>query len=199
VLGGALGQWPLGKLSDRVDRRYVIVGSTAAVTVVSLWLFWLPRDDAPLIFALGALWGALAFPTYTLGVAFANDQAEAGDFVEISSGLLVLFAIGGIAGPILASTAMGSLGATALFLYFALVYASLGSFILLRIPLVRRPGEDDRILFAEALQATQTVSQVFDLETQIGLVEAAEDADAQGEGEDAAGTADTTAPVENRS
>ena len=104
VLGGALGQWPLGWWSDRVDRRYVQVWVCFAVVFMelALWKF-APQLGESTILVLGFLWGALAFPLYSISVAQANDRALPGTFVMISSGLLLMYGAGAIIGPVLAS------------------------------------------------------------------------------------------------
>src|SRR3546814_9071509 len=72
ILGGVALQWPLGRLSDRYDRRRVIIACFAATLAVSIALAMAPTRTLPL--GLGALFGGLSFALYPLCVALANDR-----------------------------------------------------------------------------------------------------------------------------
>jgi MFS family permease len=162
VLGGALGQWPLGLWSDRVDRRWVIAfAATIGLLVgMSTWIFFQGLSPGGLI-GMGAAWGAVAFPLYAVSVAHTNDQARPGEYVMISSGLLLMYGIGAIAGPFLASLAMQVGGGGGLFLYTAGVHALLLSYIAVRF-VKRTPKREEHRKFVDALAATQTASQIYE-------------------------------------
>ena len=134
VLGGAAGQWPLGLWSDRVDRRWVIVFAALVGTVIGLALWWAgPAVTPAMLLALSAAWGATAFPLYSVSAAHANDYARANEFVMISSGLLLMYGIGAIVGPFLASLAMEWIDAGGLYLFTALTHVLLAGYIVFRI------------------------------------------------------------------
>jgi MFS family permease len=165
VLGGAFFQWPLGWWSDRVDRRYVLVAICFAVVVVelALWAF-APHLGDEAILVLGFSWGALAFPLYSVSVAQANDRALPGTFVMISSGLLLMYGVGAIIGPVLASIFMTVLEAGGLFLFATLAHVGLGAFVM------ARKGKEDEVKatahtdFSDALTSALTASQVYEEE-----------------------------------
>ncbi|MGK2924196.1 MAG: MFS transporter [Lysobacterales bacterium] len=163
VLGGALGQWPLGLWSDRVDRRWVIgVAALAALLVgAAIWLAFAVMPTFVLM-ALGAAWGAVAFPLYSVSVAHTNDHAKAGEYVMVSSGLLLMYGIGAIIGPFLASMAMLLAGSGGLFLYSALIHLLLLSYIALRIARRLPASETEHGKFVDALATTQTASQIYE-------------------------------------
>ncbi|SDB45098.1 MFS transporter [Bauldia litoralis] len=106
VLGGALVQYPLGRLSDRMDRRRVLVAVAAAAIVVALVLVVLQPRAPMLVIGLLILFGATIYPMYGIAVAHANDFAAPDDFVKIAGGLLLLLGLGSMIGPILAAQAM---------------------------------------------------------------------------------------------
>ena len=81
---------------------------------------------------LGAAWGAVAFPLYAVAVAHANDYAEPEDYVMVSSGLLLMYGIGAIIGPFVASIFMSSVGAVGLFAFATIVHRPLHQRIALR-------------------------------------------------------------------
>jgi MFS family permease len=163
VLGGALGQWPLGLWSDRVDRRWVIgfAALTALLVGAAIWLVFEVMSPL-LLMLLGAGWGAVAFPLYAVSVAHTNDHAKAGEYVMVSSGLLLMYGIGAIVGPFLASVAMHLVGSAGLFLYSALVHLLLIGYIATRFAKRKPAPEEEHRRFVDALAATQTASQVYE-------------------------------------
>jgi MFS family permease len=140
LIGGALVQLPLGRLSDRIDRRQVIAMSCSFAMIFGLALAALGdgHDGAPVLglgwftdslhpavlIAMVALYGGFAYPLYGLCVAHTNDFVSREEFIEASSGLLLTWGIGASIGPLLAALAMGQIGLGGLFLYTALVHSS---------------------------------------------------------------------------
>ncbi|MCP5411471.1 MAG: MFS transporter [Alphaproteobacteria bacterium] len=119
ILGGVALQWPLGRLSDRYDRRKVIVLSIAATMAVSLGLAFVPANG-PLLMGLGALFGGLSFALYPLCVAHSNDRLLASDRVAASGRLVLLYSVGAALGPLGAASMMTLSSASGLFLFIAL-------------------------------------------------------------------------------
>lgn len=163
VLGGAAGQFPLGHLSDRVDRRYVLLGVsiTGAAVSLALWI-WSASLSWPLLLMMGFAWGVCAFPLYSVSVAHANDRAEPQRFVMISSVLLLMYGIGAIAGPFIASGFMSFAGASALYLFTGLTHMLFALYLafggLRRKPVAREDvGE-----FDDALASALTASRVYE-------------------------------------
>jgi MFS family permease len=163
VLGGAVGQWPLGLWSDRVDRRWVIAFSAVTAMLVGTTIWVAFKVMSPLVLMLlGACWGAVAFPVYAVSVAHTNDHARAGEYVMISSGLLLMYGIGAIVGPFFASVAMHLLGSGGLFLYTALIHLLLICYIAMRFARRKPAPEEEHRRFVDALATTQTASQVYE-------------------------------------
>jgi len=169
VFGGALGQWPLGWLSDQVDRR-IVLGGISLVGVIIGAIMWLmaPELSSTGLITLAALWGAVAFPVYSISVAHANDRAEAGDFVMVSAGLLLMYGIGAIIGPFIASTMMSFASAGSLFLFTGMVHLLLAIYVLTRRLIKPQPAEVDQTSFSDALASTQTRSQIYEDELERG-------------------------------
>lgn len=166
VIGGAIGQWPLGLLSDAVGRRKVLIAVSLAGGVVGLLLFLaVPVLNFTTANILAAFWGALAFPLYTIAVAYANDFAEAGEYVVLSGGLLLMYGIGATIGPFAASALMTLQGAGSLFLFTTLVHVALVAYVIIRF-LRRHTQATQQINFSDALSATQTASRVFEEDIQ---------------------------------
>jgi len=167
VLGGAAAQWPLGFLSDRFGRRRTLVATAATGAVVAgLILMFVDELGFVGINALGAAWGFFAFPMYAIAVAHANDYAEVDDYVMVSSGLLLMFGVGAIVGPFMASAAIELTNAAGLYLLTMLVHVSLASYVLLRIFHRSSSPAEHHIAFSDALATAHTASQVYEEEIQ---------------------------------
>lgn len=133
VLGGAIGQWPLGLLSDRMDRRKVIVGICAVAAVGAVALAVMSRMAPAYILWGGLGFGLFAFPLYAVCVAHANDYVDPAEFVEASGSLLLVNAAGSIVGPLVAAVAMGVAGPAGLFGTITLVFVIMAGFALYRM------------------------------------------------------------------
>lgn len=123
IIGGAITQWPLGMLSDKIDRRIVIllVAGLAMLSGISLYVI---ADIAPAYMLVCACaFGGFAIPLFGLAMAHANDYAKPENSVSLNSGLLFLYGVGAMAGPVLVSGVMAILGTQGLFAYTALMHA----------------------------------------------------------------------------
>lgn len=133
VIGGASVQYPLGLLSDRMDRRYVMIGLSVGTIVMGALLTGFLTWGDRAILVLAFLFGAVILPGYTIATAHVFDHAQSEGYVEISASLLLVFGIGSVVGPIPASAAMQMLQPAALFGYMALVHAALIGFLVYRL------------------------------------------------------------------
>ncbi len=160
VVGGAVSQWPIGRLSDRLDRRWVLVAACVAAGLVGLGLSAAGTADTRMMIGIGFLFGAFAFPVYTLCVAHTNDHVDPDKYVQTAGTLLLLYGLGAAAGPLIASFVIEVIGVRVLFAYVAVIYAVTTAFTLYRM--MRRPPmrEEEQISFADALRMAKTVSSV---------------------------------------
>ncbi len=157
IAGGAVVQWPLGRLSDRMDRRWIIAAACFAASACGIaigFLGWLIAGIPALFFALVFVLGASMLPLYSLSIAHANDRLPRSEFVEISAGLLMLSAGASIPGPLLASLAISTAGPSSLFLYTAVAHAGLAFFAFTRMKLREPPFAETRELFAASPQGS---------------------------------------------
>ncbi|MCB9928590.1 MAG: MFS transporter [Alphaproteobacteria bacterium] len=127
ILGGMAMQWPLGWLSDRVDRRAVLIGVFGLVALVSATLAassWLPFVlPFSAWLGLAAAFGGTAFCVNALCVSHVNDLMGDGDRISVSAGLLLLFGAGAIVSPVLAGFTMAEFGPGGMFGQIAVVAA----------------------------------------------------------------------------
>ncbi len=197
LVGGALAQLPIGRLSDRTDRRKVLVAVCllAATTGGLLALLGDARQSGQLLgtganlatvsplalIALVTLFGAAIYSQYSLCVAHTNDFVSREEFVEASSGLLLTWAIGASIGPLLGAFAMDGLGVGGLFLYTAVAHAGFALFIMYRISqrAAVPPAERDRYVAAGRPSRTTPVAVELDPRAPARIDEPATDAQAQ--------------------
>lgn len=132
VFGSALGVYPAGFLSDRIDRRFIIAIAMAAGALLETAL-WSLNAPGGLVIGLGVAVGFTTFTLYTLATSFANDRAEASDLVTVSAGLLFLYCIGAIVAPAAASLTMRWFGPSALFAQNAVLHLAIAGFALWRL------------------------------------------------------------------
>lgn len=166
IFGGALSQWPLGALSDRMDRRFVIVGLGALAAVISVLVPTIAAGGEGGLMIAGALFGAAAVPSFGLVIAHGNDHAEEGGHVAVNAGLLLLYGGAAALGPVIASQVMDLFGSNALFLWIAGIYAALAVFGVLR--LVQRAAPDGREDYVPMLR---TQPGVFELDPRVDPTE----------------------------
>jgi MFS family permease len=160
ILGGVALQWPLGWLSDRFDRRAVILGAFAGTTAVAFAIALLGAPGTPLL-VLGALFGGLSFALYPLCVAHTNDRLTAAQRVGASGGLVLVYSVGAAAGPLAGAATMSAMGSAGLFVLIAACAAVAVAFGLWR--LAARPSlPGDQQQAYQVLPRTTPMSAALD-------------------------------------
>lgn len=140
VVGGALMQWPIGRLSDTHDRRLVLAGVMVLSAIASLLTATLPIGVGGLL-VMAFILGTVVLTGYSIAAAHAYDRAEKADYVEMATGVLLANGVGAVFGPLIASFAMESWGDGYLFVFMATVELLLVAFIALRSRI--RPTQPD--------------------------------------------------------
>ena len=133
IIGGALLQYPLGNMSDKLGRRKTVLVATAGAMASALFLAQ-QQSGAVLNVYIGILvFGAFALPLYSLAAAHANDRAGSGQYVLVSAGLTFFFSLGAVIGPYSASLVIQFFGPSAFFTYTCIVHGSLALVVLVRL------------------------------------------------------------------
>jgi MFS family permease len=141
ILGGALAQWPVGRMSDFMDRRYVIAICATIAAVAGLILANpSPFVDTAHVWMLlgGALYGATAFPIGSLTNAHLNDHARREEMAEVAATNLFVYGAAASLGPVIAAAVIHLAGMSAIFFYTALVHSVFVTFVIYRV--TRRPS-----------------------------------------------------------
>ncbi len=133
ILGGALLQWPIGKLSDHVDRRSILGITTTAAAILAFLLYLYSGHSPLLLYGNYFLFGGFAFSLYSLSVAHVNDLLQPEQALDASQSLLQLYGIGAVLGPIVAGITMEHYGPHSLLLLYSVAFLAVGLFTLHRI------------------------------------------------------------------
>ena len=110
TLGGFLLAWPLGTLSDRLDRRIVVIAAAiAATTSMVVMIAFVPSDASRATdYLCIALFGGTVVPTYSIVQAHVNDAVGKDQFVAASGCLLLVNGVGSVVGPLIGGIAMST-------------------------------------------------------------------------------------------
>lgn len=190
LLGGAISNLPLGRLSDRTDRRWVILGAAVAASAACLPIITVAQsgpDGVPAGWAmvgLAMLLGVFQMPIYGVAIAHANDHTPTGGFVETSSGLLLVYGVGAVIGPLLAAGAMSAVGPAGLFGFILVANAGLAAFTSYRMTQRAGVPTQERDDFAPSLPRTSPVA--LGLDPRAEPMQGDDGAAPAGQGEDAA-------------
>ena len=145
LFGGLVLQWPIGWLSDRFDRRRVIVAVAWVAATASLVAGVDGIDSYTVLIAATALLGGMSMPLYSLCGAHTNDHLTPRQIVAASATLVLVGGIGLTMGPLLSAALMQLAGPPGMFWLLTLVHASIGAYGLYRM--MRRdpvPLDDQR-------------------------------------------------------
>lgn len=153
VGAGAITQWPIGRLSDRLDRRLVLLGLAVSAVVVCIIFMTVPIRGVTMAILLALLAGVATQPAYAIAASHAFDHADRNDYVETSSGMNLAFGIGSSFGPLTASYLMQSVGPWGLFLQVAVIQGLMGLYILSRLFQRAAPSVEDKTDFDYAASA----------------------------------------------
>ncbi len=173
-IGGLVWQFPIGWISDRMDRRVLILIATGLGAVAALLpVIWSGSQAALLLAAF--LVGGMTNPLYALLVAHANDYLAPEDMAAASSGLVFVNGLGAIAGPLITGRVMGALGPNGFFVYIALVLLTLLAYGGWRSTRRATPDLDEQAAFVAVSPAASPVAMDMAQEIYAEAAEAAQD------------------------
>jgi MFS family permease len=137
ILGATVFQLPIGHVSDRVDRRVVVVSlaavSTAASAAIATGSFTLD-----ILLLLSAAFGASTLPLYSVGLAHVHDHVRFEHLIDATATAVFLFGVASGIGPVAAGVLMSIVGSSGLFLYSGTLTLLFVGYGLVQIQ-IRRP------------------------------------------------------------
>jgi len=138
---GAIFQWPVGFLSDRIDRRIILISVTLIASCLSILIIISSYLSLVIFFIILAFYAGMSLPMHSLAVAHTNDFLQPDQIVAASSSINILVGIGAIIGPIAASLFMKIIGPDGFFIYIFIVHLLLGLFGLYRMGKRTKPAD----------------------------------------------------------
>jgi MFS family permease len=154
--GGLLFQYPIGWASDRIDRRQLIVTSSAFGAAAALLPVLMP-GNYPALLVTAALIGGATNPLYALLIAHTNDFLEPEDMPAASSRLLFVNGIGSTAGPLLTGGAMGLFGPVGFFVYVGAGLVAVAGYGIWRSTRRPAPSVEDTASYSPVLPSASPV------------------------------------------
>lgn len=163
TFGGMIFQFPLGKLSDLIDRRLVLVGAPGFAIPVCFFLAMLenPADNLALLYTMIALLGGLTLPLYSICMAHMNDHLKPGQVVAASGTLVLVLAVGMTIGPTLGSFTIEYYGPNGLFYLLSTISAITVMTAFFRLWSGPRHVENPTIAVAMAANLTPEATKLY--------------------------------------
>ncbi len=176
-VGALIIQYPLGWLSDKMDRRLLILIASAGVAVGALVAMLFGTFFFVLLSAAFVV-GGLSNPLYSLLIAYTNDFLQHEDMAAAAGGLIFINGLGAIAGPLITGWMMGVMGPSGFFLYIAILGAAMAMYAAYRM--TQRPTRviDPTDTFTPVMPSSSPVAVTMAQEYAIDIAqeEAAEEA-----------------------
>jgi MFS family permease len=132
ILAAVVTQYPVGRLSDRMDRRTVIAAVCTLAMILAGSIVAFPGMPRALFLSLAALFSGFALTLYSLSVSHVNDKLEPAQMVAASSALLLLNGTAAALGPVLAGSLIAAFGPPAYFATLATLSGALAIYDLWR-------------------------------------------------------------------
>lgn len=150
-IGVIFSQYPIGWISDRFDRRTIIMLISALSAVIAAATLLTDGFSPELFIGMVTAFGTISLPLYSLVIAHANDHLQKEQVLGASAKLVLLYGLGSILGPLAVGLAMGLMGGSGFLIFMAVVYAALAAFAFWRR--MKRP-EDIKGKMGEALKVS---------------------------------------------
>ncbi|WP_428543018.1 MFS transporter [Profundibacter sp.] len=165
TIGALLWQFPIGWVSDRMDRRVLIIGISVVGGVAAV-LAYLFQSQFALLLVTSFIVGGMANPLYALLIAYTNDFLEHDDMAAAAGGLVFINGLGAITGPLITGWLMGMIGPGGFFVFLACLLISLALYGAYRTtqraaPSVEDTGSYSPILPSASPVAVELAQEVF--------------------------------------
>lgn len=154
ILGAALLQYPIGWVSDQIDKRQVLIALNIIVVFSSICIMLLEKSSSTAYYIVMFLFGGAAFSLYTLNISHACDYVEPKDMMAAVGGLLLAYGVGATVGPLAAPIFSTFLGAEGIFVFFLTIATFMIRFYFYRA--TKRPSKpvEEQTQYAPVVQTT---------------------------------------------
>ena len=161
VIGGAINQYIVGYLSDKYDRRTVIVIVAFLASIFAVLAVLIGSSYTALIITT-FIFGGLTVPLYALAIAHTNDFLEKDEMIAASAGIQLAGGIGLTIGPVIGGLSIDLIGANGFWIYLFLIHALLGVFGLFRMQIREAvPLEEQGSTVLVGSRTTPTLMELY--------------------------------------
>lgn len=160
IFGGLVLQWPIGYISDYIDRRKVLFIASSLSVIISIIIALMGSMHIYILFSLIGTFGGLTFTLYPLSISHTCDQIDTQDFVSATGGLMLSYGVGAIIGPLCAPFSMKLFGPSGLFFFFALVGGILSGYSLVRLWISSPISSEEKLPYANLPRTTPSVGEL---------------------------------------
>jgi len=154
-IGAMLFQYPLGWLSDRMDRRILILAASL-ITAGGALIGMIYSYDFTLLLVAAFLIGGMSTPLYSLVLAHTNDFLDYDDMASAAGGMVFINGLGAIGGPMVTAWAMGAIGPQGYFLFIVILMVTLVGYAAYRM--TQRAAPDETESYANVMPASTAVA-----------------------------------------
>ena len=159
VLGGVIAQVPVGFISDRFDRRIVLILLSIFAFVVCFCFSLLEEPSLNILYILAFFFGMFTFPIFSISSAHANDFVKGDDFINLASSHIFIYSLGAISSPFLGSLIMERFGSAALFSLIGIAHIILIVFGVIRM--ISRPSPNFRTPYSYIARTSFVLEKII--------------------------------------
>ena len=161
TIAGAIFQWPIGYLSDRFDRRIILIFTALLGSILTIlcyfsvakspdflnlssnWktIFQHISNHRLLFYIFISLYAGVSLPLFSLNLAYVNDFLPKEKFVSAGSGMQIIFGISAMSAPFLCSLFIKNFGPNGIFIFLFIFQTLIGLFGIYRMTI--RPSEEN--------------------------------------------------------
>ena len=165
-VGSVVAQYPIGWISDRMDRRKLIM-IVSIIGAVGSTMGMMLGASFKLLLTSAFVIGGMSNPLYSLLIAHTNDFLEHEDMAAASGGLIFINGLGAIAGPLITGWIMGQIGPGGFYLFTGVLFVAMALYAAYRM--TQRPAVpvDETIGYTQMSPTTSPVAQEWAIETAI--------------------------------
>ncbi len=156
-IGALLLQFPIGFISDQIDRRMLILICAVLGGVGGLIGFLSAGNFTLLLFA-GFVVGGVSNPLYALLIAYTNDYLDHDDMAAASGGLIFVNGLGAIAGPLIIGWLMNVYGPYGFFIFLSVLLFGFASYVVYRMTQRNRAKVEDQTTYAPVFPTSTPIA-----------------------------------------
>lgn len=161
IFGGLILQWPIGQISDHVDRRKVLFTISFLAAIISIVFAINSIHTKVLIYFLLAFLGGFSFSIYPIAISHSTDIVKEKDTISAIAAIVLIYSIGAIIGPILASYGMDFLGPRGLFIYMSSIGVILGAYSFYRYLKIKEIPLEEKTPYRNIPRTTPLATELY--------------------------------------